>query len=91
MNKKKTMQLLSIPYIKSIYFSQQNKQRDLKMQKKEAGTTGTSKDSSPASGTCICDFSAKHAALKSKSKDWLTLNQDNVSEWGDMSRRLLFQ
>ena len=30
----------------------------------------------------ICCFSAKHAALKRKSKDWLVLNQDNVSEWG---------
>ena len=28
----------------------------------------------------------------SKSKDWLGLNQDNVSEWNDMSiRGLLFQ
>ena len=37
-------------------------------------------------------FSAKHAALRSKSKDWLTRNQDNVFEWGDMSiRGLLFQ
>ena len=27
-----------------------------------------------------------------KSKDWLAHNQDNVSEWGDMSiRGLLFQ
>jgi hypothetical protein len=33
----------------------------------------------------ICYFSAKHAALRSKSKDWLTRNQDNVSEWSDMS------
>jgi len=40
----------------------------------------------------ICCFSAKHAALWRKSKDWLTQNQDNVSEWGDMSiRGLLFQ
>ena len=38
-----------------------------------------------------CCFSAKHAALISKSKDWLTRNQDNVSEWGDMSNGLLFQ
>ena len=39
----------------------------------------------------ICCFSAKHA-LRGKSKDWLSRNQDNVSEWGDMSiRRLLFQ
>jgi hypothetical protein len=40
----------------------------------------------------ICCFSAKHAALKRKSKDWLARNQNNVSEWGDMSiHRLLFQ
>jgi hypothetical protein len=40
----------------------------------------------------ICCVSAKHAALRRKSKDWLARNQDNVSEWGDMSiRELLFQ
>jgi len=40
----------------------------------------------------ICCFFAKHAALKRKSKDWLSQNQDNVSEWGDMSIcRLLFK
>jgi hypothetical protein len=40
----------------------------------------------------ICCFSAEHAALRRKSKDWLARNQDNVSEWDDMSiRRLLFQ
>ena len=40
----------------------------------------------------ICCFSAKHAALGRKSKDWLARNQDNVSEWGDMSiHRVLFQ
>jgi hypothetical protein len=40
----------------------------------------------------LCCFSAKHAALKRKSKDWLARNQNNVSEWSDMSsRRLLFQ
>jgi len=40
----------------------------------------------------ICCFSAKHAALRRNSKDWLARNQDNVSEWGDMSiRELLFQ
>ena len=33
-----------------------------------------------------------HAALRRKSKDWLARNQDNVSEWSDMSTRgLLFQ
>ena len=40
----------------------------------------------------ICCFSAKHAALRRKSKDWSARNQDNVSEWGDMSiRGLLVQ
>ena len=40
----------------------------------------------------ICCFSAKHAALRKKSKDWLARNQNNVSEWGDMSIcGLLFQ
>jgi hypothetical protein len=33
----------------------------------------------------ICCFSAKHAALRRKSKDWLARNQDNVSKWCDMS------
>ena len=34
----------------------------------------------------------KKAALRRKSKNWLTQNQDNVSEWSDMSTcRLLFQ
>jgi hypothetical protein len=33
----------------------------------------------------ICCFSAKHAALRRKSKDWLAWNRDNVSKWGDMS------
>jgi hypothetical protein len=37
-------------------------------------------------------FSAKHAALRRKSKDGLARNQNNVSEWSDMStRELLFQ
>ena len=40
----------------------------------------------------ICCFSAKHATLIRKSKDWLARNQNNVSEWSDMSTRgLLFQ
>ena len=40
----------------------------------------------------ICCFSAKHAAFRRKSKDWLAQNQNNVSEWSDMSTRgLLFQ
>ena len=40
----------------------------------------------------ICWFSAKQAALRRKSKDWLTQNQDNVSGWVDMFiLKLLFQ
>ena len=40
----------------------------------------------------ICYFSAKHAILKSKRTDRLALNNDNVSEWSEMSTRgLLFQ
>ena len=40
----------------------------------------------------ICCFSAKHTALRKKSKDWLARNQDNVPEWGYMSiRGLLLQ
>jgi hypothetical protein len=40
----------------------------------------------------ICYFSAKHTALRRKSKDRLARNQKNVFEWRDMSTRgLLFQ
>jgi hypothetical protein len=40
----------------------------------------------------MCCFSAKHVALRRKSKEWLARNQDNVCEWSGMStRRLLFQ
>ena len=40
----------------------------------------------------ICCSSTKHAALRRKSKDLLAQNQDNVSEWRDMSTHgLLFQ
>ena len=39
----------------------------------------------------MCCFSAKHVALRNR-KDWLTRNQDNVSQWSDMSTHgLLFQ
>jgi hypothetical protein len=31
----------------------------------------------------ICCFSAKHVALRRKSKNWLARNQDNESKWGD--------
>ena len=38
------------------------------------------------------EIGAKHAVLRRKSKDWLARNQNNVSEWSDMSiRGLLFQ
>ena len=37
-------------------------------------------------------FSAKHAALRRKTIDWLARNQDNMYEWSDMSTHgLLFQ
>ena len=40
----------------------------------------------------ICCFSAKHAALRRRSKYWLVRNQNNVSEWSNMSTHgLLFQ
>jgi hypothetical protein len=35
----------------------------------------------------ICCFSAKHAALRRKNKDWLARNQNNVFEWSDISTR----
>ena len=35
----------------------------------------------------ICCFFSKHTALKGKNKDWLAWNQNNVSEWVDMSTR----
>ena len=33
----------------------------------------------------ISCFSAKHAVLRSKIKDWLAQNQNNVSKWSNMS------
>jgi len=40
----------------------------------------------------ICCVSTEYASLKRKSKNGLARNQDNVSEWDDMSiRGLLFQ
>ena len=39
-----------------------------------------------------CYFCAQYIAINRKSKDWLSRNQDNVSEWGDVSfRGQLFQ
>ena len=37
----------------------------------------------------ICRFSTKHAALRRKNKDWLARNHDNVSEWSNMSIRIV--
>jgi hypothetical protein len=37
----------------------------------------------------MCCFSAKHAALRKKSKYWFVRNQNNVSEWTDMSTHWL--
>jgi hypothetical protein len=34
-------------------------------------------------------FSAKHAVLSRKSKDWLARNQNSVSEWSDLYTREL--
>ena len=40
----------------------------------------------------MCCLSANPAALRRKNKDWFARNQDDVSEWGDMSiLKLLFQ
>jgi hypothetical protein len=40
----------------------------------------------------ICCSSAKHTELRSKSKDWLARNRNNVSNWSDMyTRGVLFQ
>ena len=36
-----------------------------------------------------CCFSAKHAALRRMSKDWLARNHINVSQWCEMSTREL--
>jgi hypothetical protein len=33
----------------------------------------------------MCCFSAKHEELRWKSKDWFARNQNNVSEWSNMS------
>jgi hypothetical protein len=38
--------------------------------------------------SCCC-FSAKQAAVRRKSKDWLARNQNNESEWSDMSIHVL--
>jgi hypothetical protein len=41
---------------------------------------------------CFCCFFDNHSALNSQSNDWMDWNQNDVSEWSDMStRRLSFQ
>jgi uncharacterized CHY-type Zn-finger protein len=41
---------------------------------------------------CICGLCTKNAALRKKSKDCYNHNQDNMSEWGNISiRGFLFQ
>ena len=35
----------------------------------------------------MCCFSAKHAAIRRKNKDWLARNQNSVSKWSDISTR----
>ena len=53
-------------------------------------------DSSPSLGQNkdykidICFFFDKHVVLQSKSNDWFTWNQYNVSEWGDIYLSGLF-
>jgi hypothetical protein len=37
----------------------------------------------------VCCFSTKNASLRRKSKDWLARNQNNVSEWSDISTHWL--
>jgi hypothetical protein len=37
----------------------------------------------------ICCFSSKNAALRRNSRDWLAQNQNNVSEWSDISTQWL--
>jgi hypothetical protein len=39
--------------------------------------------------TGICCLSSNHAALMRMSKDWVVLNQDNMSEWRDVSTQRL--
>jgi hypothetical protein len=39
--------------------------------------------------TLSCCFSAKHATLRRKNKDWFALNQNNMSETGKRPRQVL--
>ena len=38
---------------------------------------------------CFCCYPNKQTALRSKSKDWLARNQDNVSKWSNISAHCL--
>ena len=59
------------------------------IEKKKENINGQTKDYIKIG---ICCFSAKHATLRRKNKDWLARNHDNVSELGDTSVcKLLFQ
>jgi hypothetical protein len=39
---------------------------------------------------CICSFFTKHPALRSESKDWLAQDQDNMSEWSNITKEVSF-
>ena len=62
------------------------------------GSSAVDREFEPRSGRTndfkidVCYFSAMHTALRRKSRDWLARNQNNASEWSDMSTRgMLFQ
>jgi hypothetical protein len=62
-----------------------NKASLIKNEEKQKPRSGQTKDDEIG----MCCSSAKHAVLRRKSKDWLARNQDNASEWGDLSFRVL--
>jgi hypothetical protein len=39
---------------------------------------------------CIYSFFTKHPALRSESKDWLARDQDNMSEWSNITKEVSF-
>ena len=62
------------------------------------GSSAVDREFEPRSGHAkdikidMCSFSAKHTTLRRKSTDWLARNQNNLSEWSDMSTHgMLFQ
>ena len=55
-------------------------------------SSGVQSDQTKNNKIGICCFSAKRTAVRRKSNDWLSLDQANVSECGDISiRELMFQ